>query len=302
MLSSLAFFLLLETVEPTYVPFTALLPSQLMASSLTAAESPSLEIPNIPVKITDSLGPVMEAKSVFSIDLNTGSPLFSKAIFERRQIGSIEKLVTAMVILDNHRLDEKTIVSKNAASQEGSKMWLAPGEEITVENLLFGMLVNSGNDAAVALAEFDSGSEQQFVAKMNEKVRSMFLKDTHFTNAKGFDDPENYSTAYDTIVFSRAALSYPFIREKVKIKNAEVFSAKGGVRHKLESTNELLENPFFKVVGLKTGKTPAAGESFVSLAIGPNNHEILTVILDSPSRFKETKILLDWLTRNYEFP
>ncbi|MEK7172040.1 MAG: D-alanyl-D-alanine carboxypeptidase, partial [Patescibacteria group bacterium] len=80
----------------------------------------------------------------------------------------------------------------------------------------------------------------------------------------------------------------------------EVTSLNGNTKHKLESTNELLENPYFKVVGLKTGRTPAAGESFVALAQAPDGREILTVVLDSPDRFKETKILIDWILRNYK--
>jgi D-alanyl-D-alanine carboxypeptidase len=154
----------------------------------------------------------------------------------------------------------------------------------------------------VALAEFDAGSEETFVFRMNEKARGLGLKDTHFSNVKGFDEDSNYSTAYDTMMFGRAALEYPFIRKTVARKSAEVTSASGKIKHRLESTNELLENPHFKVVGLKTGRTPAAGQSFVSLMEGPNGHEILTVLLDSPDRFKETKIVLDWVLRNYEFP
>jgi len=154
----------------------------------------------------------------------------------------------------------------------------------------------------VALAEFDAGSEKTFVFRMNEKARALSLKDTHFSNVKGFDEDANYSTAYDTVMFSRAALQYPFIRKTAALKMTEVSSASGKIKHRLESTNELLENPYFNVIGLKTGKTPAAGQSFVSLTKGPNGHEILTVLLDSPDRFKETKIVLDWVLRNYDFP
>lgn len=273
-----------------------------MASAISSMDAPSLSSPKIPINRQQSIGPALEAKSVFSIDLTSGSPLFTKDIFSRRQIGSIEKLVTAMVILDNHDLAETVTVSRNAAMQEGSRMWLAPDEKITVENLLTGMLVNSGNDAAIALAEFNSGTEKSFVQKMNRKTAELGLRNTHFSNAKGFDDAENYSTAFDIISFSKAALEYPFIREKAKIKNGELSSVNGNTKHKLENTNELLSDPHFKVTGLKTGKTPAAGESFVSLTEGHNQHEILSVVLDSPNRFQETKILLDWIFRNFDFP
>lgn len=292
MLPALLFSLFFETVEPSYGTFVQFMPAQVVTIS---------DAEKAPRKRGDSLAPVIEAKSIYAIDLETDTPLLARDIFTRRSIASIGKLITAMVILDRHKLNEKVTISKNAAEEEGSQMGLKSGEEITVENLLMGMLINSGNDAAVALAEFDAGSEDVFVFKMNEKARSLGLKDTHFSNAKGFDEPENYSTAYDAAIFAKAALDYPFIRKTVAIKTATVASVSGKTKHILESTNELLENPYWKVIGLKTGRTPGAGQSFVALAKGPKDREILTIVLDSSNRFKETKILIDWILRNYEF-
>lgn len=257
---------------------------------------------NAPVKTSQSLGPVVDAASVFAIDLQTSTPLFTKNIFSKRSIASITKLVTAMVILDNHtNLDEVVTVSANASNQEGSKMWLRNGEKMTIKSLLTGMMVASANDAAVALAEFDSTSEEAFAEKMNAKAQSLGLKQSHFTNAKGFDEPAHFSTAFDTMLFSRAATTYPFIRELALKKTAEVKSESGDVTHKLESTDLLLDNPYFKILGLKTGTTPLAGESVVSLAQLSNGREVLVVILGSPDRFKETKIMLEWIERNYKF-
>lgn len=298
MLSHLLFYLLFETAMPSYGTFASFLPQEIIVS----AANPTLAVKNAPIKKGESIGPVLQAKSVYSVDLTTGTPLIIKDVFSRRPIASIAKLVTAMVILDSHSLNEKIVVSANASFQEGSKMWLSPGEEISVQNLLTGMLIASGNDAAVALAEFNSGSEDAFVIRMNEKAHELKLKNTHFSNAKGFDEEENYSTAFDTMIFGRAALNYPFIKKTVGIKTTEVKSTSGKIKHSLQSTNELLGNKYFNVIGLKTGRTPAAGQSFVSLAKGPNNHEILTVLLDSPDRFKETKIAIDWTLRNFLFP
>lgn len=297
MLSQLLFTLFFETIEPSYSTFVDFFPSNIFIS----ASAPTLNSPKTPLKKGESIAPVIEAQSVYSIDLESGAPLFMRDIFTRRPIASIAKLMTAMVILDNHSLNEKIKVSKNATKQEGSRMWLAAGEAISVENVLTGLLINSANDAAVALAEFDAGSEENFVRKLNMKAVALGLKNTSFSNAKGFDADGNYSTAYDTIIFSRAALDYPFIRKITAIKKGGVTSLNGKMKHALESTNDLLENPYFKIIGLKTGHTPASGESFVSLAAGPNGREILTVMLNSPDRFKETKILLDWIFRNFDF-
>ena len=301
MLSPLLFFLLFETVQPSYATLVKMLPENvIMQASVLSA--PSLNVNNAPFKKGDSIAPVIEAQSVYSIDLTSGMPLFVRDIFARRSIASITKLITAMIILDRHSVNEVLTVSRNAATQNGSKMDLREGEKITVKDALIGMLVDSGNDAAVALAEFDAGSEKAFLEEMNAKAADLGLTNSHFSNAKGFDEPDNYSTAFDTMIFGKAALSYPFIRSTVSIKTGEVTSADGKIKHKLESTNELLDNPYYTVVGLKTGNTPGAGQSFVSLMKAPNNHEILSVMLDSPSRFKETKILLDWILRTYTFP
>lgn len=294
MFSSLTLFLILEIIQPSYGTFLNILPAQ----NIVAPAEKSIRATR---KKTESIEPVIEAKSVYALDLTIGTPFLTRDIFSRRPIASIEKLLTAMVILENHSLKEKVIISKTAANQEGSTMGLQPGEEITVENLLTGMLINSGNDAAVALAEFDSKSETAFVQKLNAKTFSLGLYDTHFSNAKGFDEKENYSTAFDTMIFSRAALDYPFIRTIVGIKNTEVTSTNEKIKHVLENTNELLADPHFNILGVKTGTSPAAGQSVVSLLKTPQNHEILTVVLSSPDRFQETKIILDWVLRNFEF-
>lgn len=303
MLHSLLFLLALESMQPSPGTLFTFVPSQILAEELllSSNRNPSLATLQAPTKKDESSGPVLEAASVFAVDVKTGTPLFAKDIFTRRSIASIAKLVTAMVVLDSHSLNEIATISKNAASQEGSSMGLKTGEKITVHNLLMGLLIKSGNDAAVALAEFDAESEDKFVKKLNEKATALHLRNTHFSNAKGFDDEGNYSTAFDTIAFSRTALSYPFIIESVAKAKAEVTSTDGKLTHSLESTNQLLDNQYFTVRGLKTGHTPAAGESFVALAIAENGHEILTVVLNSPDRFKETKILLDWIFRHFTY-
>lgn len=290
MLNHLLFFLLFETAQPSYGLFAASIPQEIVVASQSTAV----------VKRSKSIAPVVQARSIYSIDLDSGTPLLVRDIFERRPIASIAKLVTAMVILDNHMLDEVVTVSKNAANQEGSEMGLIAGERMTVENMLTGMLINSGNDAAVALAEFDAATEADFADKLNKKAQDLLLQNSHFSNAKGFDEEDNYSTAFDTMQFAKAALTYPKIRKVVAIKNGEIKNLAGTITHKLISTNELLEDSHFHVIGLKTGNTPSAGQSFVSLLITPHNHEVLTVMLDSPNRFKETKIVLDWILRNYD--
>lgn len=271
----------------------------------TLAGSVAGSIQNIPQKKPNFISPILSAESALAYDLKSSTFLFQKDIHEKRKIASISKLMTAIVILENHRLDEKVIVPKIATTVEPVKIWLLPGEEITVENLLYALLIHSGNDAALTLAMYDSLTEQNFVAKMNEKARTIGLKNTHFTNATGLDDIRSYSSAHDVLLMSLKALEFDFIQKAVRIPKMEIRSINGRMRHKLETTNELIGNKDFLVYGLKTGNTLGAGPSLVALAslsatrFPSHKPEILTIVLGSKDRFQETKILLDWLSRAY---
>lgn len=260
-----------------------------------------------PEKKSVFVAPVLEAESALAYDLNSNTVLFKKKTNVHRRMASIAKLMTAMIILDSHQFSERVIITKTMTKTEPVKIWLLQGEEITVENLLFSLLINSANDAALSLALYDSLSEEKFVAKMNEKAKILGLRNTHFSNATGLDSVDNFSTAEDILRLSLASLEYDFIRRAVKTPSMEVRSTNGRIRHKLETTNDLLKtNNGFSIHGLKTGSTLGAGPSLVTLASNGHGNgskrEILTIILDSPNRFQETKVLLDWVFRAYEFP
>lgn len=255
-----------------------------------------------PAKKPVFVAPVLEAESTLAYDLDSNTVLFEKNIHARRRMASIAKLMTAMIILDGHQFSEQVIITKAMTKTEPVKIWLLQGEEITIENLLFGLLINSANDAALALALYDSLSEEKFVAKMNEKAKILGLQNTHFSNATGLDSIDNFSTAEDILRLALASLEYDFIRRAVKTPSMEIRSTNRRIRHKLKTTNDLLTtNNGFKINGLKTGSTLGAGPSLVALASN-GKREILTIILDSPARFQETKVLLDWIFRAYEFP
>jgi len=244
----------------------ALFPPEIML------QTPSLQNNSSPKKIGDSIAPVVQASSVYAIDLNSGEPLYVQNIFEKRSIASITKLMTAMVILDSHTMDEVITVTSTAANIEGSRMFLRQGERIRLDDTIRGLLINSGNDAGLALAIYDAGNEKNFVKKMNAKARMLGLQDTNFANPIGFDHPDAYSTAYDVMHMALAAIQYPLIRETVSLKSATVRSVDAKYTHNLETTNDLLKDTNFKVVGLKTGTTEAAGESVTSILVAPNKH------------------------------
>lgn len=253
----------------------------------------TLPASSIPLKKDFAIKPVIEAESAIIVDFESGALLFSKNASQKLPIASITKLMTAIIALEEGDLDEIVTVSTQAALTGGSKIWLYAGEQITLRSLLYAVLIHSGNDAAVAVAEHISGDVETFVGKMNQKAKNLELISTNFENPIGFDHIDNYSTVYDLALLARYAYQKPFIRDAVKRKSMTVSSRDGKISHDLETTNKLLSS-FLNVLGLKTGHTHAAGLCFVSIIENGNGNKIITVVLNSPERFTETKRMASW--------
>jgi len=257
-----------------------------------------LSISQIPIKKDGFIAPIIDASASIVIDNQTGEILYEKSSHDRRQIASITKLMTAIIILEENDLNSIVTVSKGANYADGSQMFLRTGEQITVENLLFGLMINSANDAAVTLAEFNAGTEDKFAEKMNKKALELGLLDTHFQNSIGYDSKNNYSSAFDVAKLARYAYQKDFIKDAAVLKEFEVKSTDGALIHPLKSTNELLDS-YLNIKGLKTGHTEKAGLCMVGIAENDNGNDIITVVLNSPARFTETKVLIDWTFRAY---
>ena len=257
-----------------------------------------LSVNPIPTKKAEFIAPVLSAGSIISIDEETGSTLYEKNAHQSRQIASLTKLMTAVIILEENELSSIVKVPGVANSQDGSQMFLHTDEEITVENLMYGLMINSANDAALALAEYNAGSIDKFVEKMNKKAEELNLKETHFQNPIGLDNKDNYSSAYDLANLARYIYQKDFIRKATVIKEMEVKSTDGKTTHKLKSTNDLLDS-YLKIKGLKTGTTDKAGQCLVAVAENASTNEIITIVLGSPARFSESKVLIDWTFRAY---
>lgn len=255
--------------------------------------------PKKPQKNPYYISPIINARSGIAIDLESGGILFEKAAHDRLPIASITKLMTILIVLEENDKTELVTVSSNAATTEGSKMFLRSGEKITLENLIYGALIHSANDAAIALAEHNAGNTQKFVQKMNQRTLKLGLLNTHFANPAGLDHPDNYSSAYDIAILAKELLKHDKILEISEIKAINVKSIDGKIVHKLMTTNELLDS-YLNVKGLKTGSTQMAGLCLVAISKYQNKN-VLTVLLNSPARFRETKILLDWTFRAFNW-
>lgn len=258
----------------------------------------TLPVSMIPVKKFSAIEPVIGADAAIIVDFDSGEILYEKNAKEKLQIASITKLMTVIVALEEGDLEDVVTVSGAASRTEGSKVWLYSGERITLRNLLKGALIQSGNDAAVAIAEHIAGDVPSFVEKMNAKATELKLYSTHYANPIGFDNVENHSTVSDLSKLAMVAYRNKFIQNTVKLETATISSINGEQSHDLKSTNQLLSS-FLHVLGLKTGHTEAAGLCFVSVIDNKKGNKVVTVVLNSPDRFKETKMLATWAFRNY---
>ncbi|MFT7183722.1 MAG: D-alanyl-D-alanine carboxypeptidase (penicillin-binding protein 5/6) [Oceanicoccus sp.] len=232
------------------------------------------------------------AESILMMDVESHSSLFARGEHIQRPIASITKLMTAYIILEENDPNAIVTVSANAASTIGSSMQLVSGEQITVKDLLRGLLINSGNDAAYALAEYNAGSVSAFVEKMNERADLLGMINTKYENPTGLDASGAYSSAHDQALLATHLLGDDSIRIITSLSSLELTST-SGVTHQLTSTNLLLGQMGIK--GLKTGRTANAGECLITLAEGANGQEVITVVLGSQNRFGDTKILVDWV-------
>ena len=157
--------------------------------------------------------PTLSASSAVLMDRESGRVLYEKNAGERRSIASITKLMTALVAVELHPdLSSTVTVEREWTGAEGSSMYLKPGEELSLEALLYGLLLSSGNDAALAIAGYCAGDVESFVAEMNKKAAQLGMNDTHFANPNGLDDPQHYSTAYDMALLARAVLEQEELR------------------------------------------------------------------------------------------
>lgn len=270
---------------------------QFQSDNAIQYEKELLNIHYIPSISPRSFPQSIQAKAAIVMDPNSAYTYFSKAAEQKLPIASLTKIMTAIVILEENKFDEQVMVDFDPQTIEGRKMGLYQNEVLLLRSLLQGIIIHSANDAAMALARHNAGNMEAFVTKMNQKAKLLGLKNTHFANSIGLDDPNNYSSAQDLAILSMYALKKPFFRETTQITGVSVYSL-SGLEHKLETTNLLLHNSYLPIFGLKTGTTDDAGECFIGLLNTPRKHELLVILLNSPNRFQEMKALSEIILKN----
>lgn len=239
------------------------------------------------------------APSALVMDAESGRVLFQKNGYTKRSIASLTKILTAIVVIENVRFDEIVEVKTSSGSIGGSTIGMKKGDKISVRSLMYGMLMESGNDCAVALSEYVGGSVDAFGVMMTNKAKEIGAKDSNFVNPHGLDNEKHYSTAYDIALIARYATKNKEINEIVGTSNITVRFGK--VDKIFSNTNRLLRT-YNEADGIKTGFTNGANRCV--LASGTKGvTRIISVILGAETtdrRFDEAKKLLDYSLQNYE--
>lgn len=269
--------------------------------SVTKAKS----FPGNPVLGTETSYPVISAQGALAVDLDSGVPLYEKNPDIKLLPASTTKIVTALVTLDSYQLDQVLTVPKGV-SVDGQKMGLYVGEQMRVEDLLYGLLVYSANDAAMTLAnsypvstESSVTSYNAFVNAMNVKAKELSMTNSNFENPVGLDGSNQTSTARDLIRASEVAMRNPTFVKIVGTKSITIGDVTGKSKYYFKNINELL-GTVQGVKGIKTGWTENARENLVTY-VERDGHKIIIAILGSQDRFGETKELIDWIYTNYKW-
>lgn len=253
---------------------------------------------------------IVTAHASIIMDAESGKVLYARNAEERRQIASLTKLFTATLVMERIKdLEELVTIDEEAVYAEGTRIGcprsgfcngerLKVGEKISARNLLKAALMNSSNDAAIALGKHIGGTQEGFAQIMNERALSLGLKNSHFCTPSGLEpdgrEHECYSSAADIAKIAVHALNFPEIWEIMRMEKQFIYSADGQYAHEIFNTDQLL-GQFPNLVGTKTGFTPLAGYSLLAVAEDSSqNHKVIAVVLDDQSRWQSIQSMFDW--------
>lgn len=243
--------------------------------------------------------PTLNSRIAVAYDRKSGEVIWGKDEHKRTAMASTTKIMTAIVTLENCDLTQTVTISKKSAGTGGSRLGLKVDDKITMNDLLYGLMLKSGNDAAVAIAETVGGSVEGFAELMNEKAKELKLENTHYVTPHGLDDPEHYTTAVELAKLADYALQNETFAKIVNTKNYTVTI--NGYPKSISNTNELL-GYLEGVNGVKTGFTNNAGRCLVT-SVNRNGFEIITVILQADTkkfRTADSIKLIEYIYKNYE--
>ena len=253
------------------------------------------EIQNVNNQI-NSNPPKLNSRAAIIFDRESKTVIFGKNINEKRAMASTTKIMTAIVTLEKGNLNDVIEVSKKAANIGGSRLGLNTGDKIKLKDLLYGLLLRSGNDAAIQIALHIGGSVEGFAQLMNDKAKELGLENTHFITPHGLDNPNHYTTAYELALLTDYALNIEEFAKIVNTKQTTISINSNPVT--ITNTNELLGN-LDGVNGVKTGFTNIAGRCLVT-SVKRNDWNIITIVLGADTKKYRTKDSIELIEYNYK--
>lgn len=239
----------------------------------------------------------VNARCAIALDKETKNVLFEQNAYEIVPMASTTKILTALIAIEQGDLDKEVTISKNATSIRGSKVGYKTGENITLRELVFGLMFKSGNDAAIAIAEELGGSMEGFSEIMNHYARSIGILDSHFESPHGLDSNKHYSSAYDLAILAAKGMDYDLFREVVGSKSID--KVKYNFTRDYNNINKMLWM-LPGANGIKTGYTGGAGKCLVS-SVESNGKDIIIVVLNCPDRWNVTKQIYEHLVETIAF-
>lgn len=239
----------------------------------------------------------INARCAIALDCKTKTVLYEKNSQQLVPMASTTKIITALVAIQYGNLDKKIEISQKSANINGSTVGYKKGEMISLKELIFGLMLRSGNDAAIAISEGIAGSTEEFVKLMNEYAHIIGICSTHFESPHGLDSDYHYSTAYDLALATAKAKELPLFNEIVSTKDID--ANKYNFTRNYHNINKILWQ-LDDADGVKTGTTGKAGKCLVT-SVNINENPLIIVVLNSSERWKETKKIHDYVIKNYDY-
>jgi D-alanyl-D-alanine carboxypeptidase (penicillin-binding protein 5/6) len=236
--------------------------------------------------------PEITAQAAIVMDAITGKVLYAKNAEERRYPASTTKIMTLIIALERGKLDDSVTAHADAVDTEGSTLWLSEGEKLSLQDMLYGMMLVSGNDATIAVADYIAGGPENFAKLMTEKAHAIGAMNTNFVNPNGLPDPNHYSTAHDLALITAYGYKIPEFRNIVSTKEKTMSWQGKATDRELSNENRMLWL-YEGANGVKTGYTEAAGRCLVSGA-SRNGLQLIAVVLDSEFMWDDSIKLLDY--------
>lgn len=251
-----------------------------------------------PVNTTGIFAPDLTAHGIYIVDTTSMVPLYQKNPDLKLRPASTTKIMTALVAMDKFSLTD-TITANKASQAIGKVINLKTDESLTFEDALYGLLLESGNDVALDLAENYPGGYTEMIKAMNQKAHELGMNNTYFTDVSGIDNYRHETTVHDMSILSATAIKNTLFAQIISTREKEIKAQNDDTIHQLKNTNELL-GAVGGVFGVKTGWTALAGDCLIT-AIERDGHTVIITLFGSADRFGETKKLIDWVFANHEW-